>query len=93
MSLPFLVKKPSLYQKQIDKLSGPKVNLSPNGNASIETYTVINDREGPSYSILFGRMENGSRFIANTPKSKELIRTFAECSPPSFEAFNWFKMR
>jgi acetyl-CoA C-acetyltransferase len=71
---PFLVKKPSLYQKQIDKLRGPKVNLSPNGNASIETYTVINDREGPSYSILFGRMENGSRFIANTPKSKELMK-------------------
>ena len=71
---PFLVKNPNLYQKQIDTLTGPKVNLSPNGNASIETYTVINDREGPSYSILFGRMENGSRFIANTPKSKELMK-------------------
>jgi len=69
----FFVKDPNLYQKHIDKLNAPKVTSNPNGNATIETYTVINDRKGPSFSILFGRMDDGSRFIANTPKSKSLL--------------------
>ena len=31
------------------------------------------DREGPSYGILFGRMEDSSRFIANPPDDKVLL--------------------
>ena len=34
----------------------------------IETYTVMHDRDGPAYSVLFGRLlATGERFIANTP--------------------------
>ena len=52
---------PSLYQAKINKDKGPSFIEEANGNAYIETYTVINDREGPSFSILFGRsvLRNG----------------------------------
>ena len=42
---------PSLYQAKINKDKGPSFIEEANGNAYIETYTVINDREGPSFSI------------------------------------------
>ena len=31
------------------------------------------DRSGPSYGILFGRLDDNSRFIANTIDDKELM--------------------
>ena len=43
------------------------------GAAVIETYTVIHDRKGPSYSILYGRLDDGSRFIANTESDPALL--------------------
>jgi acetyl-CoA C-acetyltransferase len=70
---PFFLKNPNLYQNYINELKGPSVINSPNGDASIETYTIINDRKGPSFSIVFGRMDNGNRFIANTIKSNQLL--------------------
>ena len=67
------LKNPNLYQNYINELKGPSVINNPNGDASIETYTIINDRKGPSFSIVFGRMDNGNRFIANTIKSNQLL--------------------
>ena len=64
---------PDIYQESINNKKGPNfVNLV-NGKAVVETYTVINDKEGPSFAIIFGRLENGSRFISNTPKDKNLL--------------------
>ena len=70
---PFAPINPNIYQKIINNKKGPKVSNNANGKAYIETYTVINDREGPSFSILFGRLEDNSRFIANTPNDKSLL--------------------
>ena len=70
---PFMPKDTNIYQDYINKLTGPKVRNNANGKSTIETYTVINDKDGPTYSILYGKMEDGSRFIANTPKSKDLL--------------------
>ena len=39
----------------------------------IETYTIMHDRNGPSFGIIFGRLNNGNRFIANTPDDKSLM--------------------
>jgi len=64
---------PEIYQKKINNKIGPNFINEANGNAFIETYTVINDKEGPLYAILFGRLKDGSRFIANTPKDKNLL--------------------
>ena len=33
----------------------------------------MHDRKGPSFGILFGRLTDGSRFIANTPDDKGLL--------------------
>ena len=33
----------------------------------------MHDRKGPSFGILFGRLSDGSRFIANTPDDLDLM--------------------
>ena len=58
---------------QVGHKKGPKFINEAEGSAIIETYTVINDREGPSYAIIFGRLANGNRFIANMPKDIDLL--------------------
>ena len=52
---------------------GPEVVETASGPAQIETYTVIHDRTGPAYAILFGRDGEAKRFIANTPDDKTLL--------------------
>lgn len=64
---------PSTYQKEIDVLPHPKLVLEPNGPAEVETYTIISKREGPFMGIVFGRTEDGSRFIANLPADQKLF--------------------
>src|SRR5262245_114563 len=75
---PFAPKDPSLYQHEIDTDKGPPVTENANGPASVETYTVMHDRKGPSYAILFGRLGDGHRFIANTPEDAGLLREMVE---------------
>ena len=70
---PFAPKDPATYQAKIDAAKGPTVVEAASGTGTIETYTVMHDRKGPSYSILFGRDEAGSRFIANTPDDPKLL--------------------
>jgi acetyl-CoA C-acetyltransferase len=70
---PFLPKDPKIYQAEIDADKGPSVTEVANGDATIETYTIMHDRKGPSFGILFGRLSDGSRFIANTPDDLDLM--------------------
>lgn len=70
---PFAPKDPKTYQAAIDADKGPRVTETPDGTATIETYTVMHDRKGPSYAILFGRLGDGTRFIANTPEDPALL--------------------
>jgi acetyl-CoA C-acetyltransferase len=72
-SKPFRPKDPALYQAAIDADKGPAVAEVADGTGSVETYTVMHDRKGPSYSILFGRLADGRRFIANTPDDPRLL--------------------
>ena len=69
----FSPKNPIMYQAEINSKKGPSVTEHANGKATLETYTIIHDREGPSFGIIFGRLEDGSRFIANTPKDYDLM--------------------
>lgn len=75
---PFAPKDPKIYQVEIDADKGPNSVEAANGNATIETYTVMHDRKGPSYGILFGRLEDGSRFIANTPEDANLLHDMTD---------------
>ncbi len=70
---PFQPKDPALYQAAINADKGPAVVEAASGTGTIETYTVIHDRKGPSYAILFARTPDGSRFIANTPDDAGLL--------------------
>lgn len=70
---PFAPKDPKTYQAEIDADKGPQVTEFAEGAAEIETYTVIHDRKGPSFGLLFGRLDDGSRFIANTPADPALL--------------------
>jgi len=70
----FKIKDPKLYQTKINKNKGPKFINTANGKAYIETYTVMFDKErNPIFSILFGRLTNKTRFIANTINDKNLL--------------------
>ncbi|MGI9424666.1 MAG: acetyl-CoA acetyltransferase [Hyphomicrobiaceae bacterium] len=75
---PFAPRDPKLYQAAIDADKGPQTTEQPNGPATIETYTVMHDRKGPSYAILFGRLQDGTRFIANTPEDPDLLREMVD---------------
>jgi acetyl-CoA C-acetyltransferase len=78
---PFAPKNPALYQPEIDNDKGPPVAEVATGAARIETYTVMHDRKGPSYAILFGRLDNGHRFIANTPPDRSLLQEMVDGDP------------
>jgi len=70
---PFAPKPPKTYQARIDAEKGATFIATPAGAGSIETYTVMHDRKGPSYAILFGRDAENRRFIANTPDDPALL--------------------
>jgi len=75
---PFAPKDPALYQGEIDADQGPTVAEAANGPATVETYTVMHERKGPAYAILFGRLRDGRRFIANTPPDQGLLREMVD---------------
>lgn len=52
------------------------------GRATLETYTVVFDRDGaPERGIVLGRTEKGRRFLANTPQDRELLESFVREDP------------
>lgn len=59
------------------KVGNPPVDIvhKASGRGVIETYTVVHSRDGsPSYAIIYGKMENGLRFIAqNHPRQKDIF--------------------
>jgi acetyl-CoA C-acetyltransferase len=61
-------------QRAIDAEPSPALVESPNGDAVIETYTVLYDREGaPVRGVVIGRLDDGRRFLANTPSDPTLL--------------------
>jgi acetyl-CoA C-acetyltransferase len=58
---------PKVYQLDLDAMAHPNVTESPNGHAVVETYTVVTDRKGKRFGIIVGRLDDGTRFLANTP--------------------------
>jgi acetyl-CoA C-acetyltransferase len=61
-------------QAEVDALPHPAIADAPSGPASIETYTVAHDREGrPERGIVIGRLADGRRFLAVTPRDRMLL--------------------
>lgn len=69
---------PSVIQRQIDALPHPQIVERPEGRASIETYTVVHNRDGYRLGIVIGRDANGHRFVAETPKDEATLRNLEQ---------------
>jgi acetyl-CoA C-acetyltransferase len=53
---------------------GPRVVVDAEGRGTIETYTVLHDRDGaPVRGIVVGRLDDGARFLANTPSDRVVL--------------------
>ena len=70
---PFAPKDPDIYQSVINSTKGREAVETANGSATVETYSVVHDRAGPSFAIVMGILDDGSRFIANTPDNPDLL--------------------
>jgi acetyl-CoA C-acetyltransferase len=69
----FMPEDPATYQAQLDSIPKPAFSALASGAASVETYTVFHDRDGPAGGIVIGRTSNGTRFMANTPNDPGLL--------------------
>ena len=69
---------PKTYQAEIDAMARPHVDAQPNGEATIETYTVMHDRTGPKMGIIVGRLANGHRFLAHTPSDPATLASLMD---------------
>jgi acetyl-CoA C-acetyltransferase len=65
---PWQRESPALLQAQMDALPKAPFTETPEGEARIETYTVMHGKAGPEFAVVFGRLDaTGQRFIANLP--------------------------
>ncbi len=65
---------PAIDERVIEDDASPPFTHEPSGTATIETYTVIFDRDGaPERGIVIGRTAAGERFIANTPADRRTL--------------------
>ncbi|MBX3481446.1 MAG: acetyl-CoA acetyltransferase [Caulobacter sp.] len=65
---------PKVIQGEIDALPHPEIIETPQGPATIETYTVTHAREGYRGGIVIGRDAQGRRFVAVTPDDEATLR-------------------
>lgn len=75
---PFALAEVAARQQALDaEPAPPLVEHPPAGPATVETYTVVHDREGaPNRGIVIGRLPDGRRFLANTPRERALLEAF-----------------
>jgi acetyl-CoA C-acetyltransferase len=61
-------------QRELDAMAHPALVSEPHGCGTIETYTVLHDRGGTLLrGIVIGRLEDGRRFLANTPEDRAVL--------------------
>ncbi len=77
--LPWQRTDPKADQALIDAGPTPAFVEQPSGAATVETYTVLHNREGaPERGIVFGRDAAGARFIANTPGDRRTLESMTK---------------
>ncbi|HWA62235.1 MAG TPA: acetyl-CoA acetyltransferase [Caulobacteraceae bacterium] len=67
---------PAVLQRRINALAHPEIVETPQGRATVETYTVVHTRDGYRMGIVVGRDAAGRRFVANTPNDEASLRAF-----------------
>jgi len=61
-------------QAELDAAAHQTLAEAPEGRGTVEGYSVGFNRAGePEASIVVGRLEDGSRFIANTPHDRDML--------------------
>jgi acetyl-CoA C-acetyltransferase len=71
---PFVREDPAPRQATLDAAPAPELAREPSGPASIETYTVLHDRDGaPVRGLVIGRLDDGRRFLAVTPDDRATL--------------------
>lgn len=65
---------PASYQEEILQQDHPNFTETPEGAASIETYTVLHGRQGVERALVIGLLEDGTRFLAETPDDEETLQ-------------------
>ena len=69
---PFAPADPALLQAELDSIARPPLADLADGAAQVESYTVSHDGKGPVNAVVIGRLDDGRRFIANTPPDPAL---------------------
>jgi len=65
---------PADYQQAILDEGHPPFTETPNGKGTIETYTVLHGRKGVERALVIGLLDDGTRFIAETPDDAQTLR-------------------
>ena len=65
---------PAEYQQTILDAPHPPFTEKPAGIATIETYTVLHGRKGVERALVIGRLDDGRRFIAETPNDEQTLQ-------------------
>ncbi len=60
-------------QQEIDGRPRRQLAADPAGNATIESFAVAFDRNGPAKGIIIAENEKGERIVANTLKSEDVL--------------------
>ncbi len=65
---------PAPRQAWLDAQPAPELAREPQGAATIETYTVLHDRDGsPVRGLVVGRLDDGRRFLAIAPDDRAVL--------------------
>lgn len=89
---------PESYQRELDAMAHPAFTENPQGRGTVETYTVVTDRKGRRFGIVFGRLQDGTRFLANVPDaggnlermmSEEMLGRSGEVMPGETNTFRF----
>ncbi|MDG2272750.1 MAG: acetyl-CoA acetyltransferase, partial [Halioglobus sp.] len=65
---------PEDYQQAILNEPHRPFTQTPAGRATVETYTVLHGRVGVERGLIIGLLDDGTRFIAETPDDSETLR-------------------
>ncbi|MBT4521499.1 MAG: acetyl-CoA acetyltransferase [Halieaceae bacterium] len=69
---------PASYQQSILNQDHPSFTEDPEGPARVETYTVLHTRKGVERGLIVGRLEDGTRFLAETPSTSEVLQNLMQ---------------
>lgn len=64
---------PAAYQADIDALPAPPFTETPGGAGAVETFTVVHDKGNPAFAILFVRLDDGCRALAQMHDGLEVL--------------------